>query len=165
MKDGEPGMELNTVIPCKALGKAPEAIQMRGVRREQCGSRAMLPLTRPLPPQSPCGCGFGDSGRSPSEQARAEAEVPSTTDGLEEKGVGKAGLGQCQAHLGMAWVPPVPLGLRTLGLFEPGAKPKSTLRLRCKAPRVAQMTTVWTEQGWGMSLATPVSLELQDLFL
>lgn len=45
----------------------------------------------------------------PQEQARAEAEVLSTMDGLEGKGVEKAGLGQCQAHLGISWVAPVPL--------------------------------------------------------
>lgn len=105
-------MELNIVHTCK-LDKAPEVTQMREVRREQCWSRAMLPLSCPLPPQCPHRSGFCDSDTSRSEQARAEAGVPSTMDGLEEKGVGKAGLGQCQAHPGMVWVAPVPLGLWT----------------------------------------------------
>lgn len=83
----------------------------------------------------------------------------------EEKGAEKAELGQCHTHLGMSLVAPVPLELYTLWIFEPEAKPKSTFRLRCRVPWVAQMTTpAWSEQGWGMSFATPVFLELQDLF-
>lgn len=91
--------------------------------------------------------------------------MPSTMDGLEEKVVEEAVLGKCHTHFGMSLVAPGSLGLSTLWLFEPEAKPKSIFRLRCRAPWVAQTKTVWSEQAWGMSFATPVPLELQDLFL
>lgn len=163
MKDGGPDIELNIVIPCKALDKAPQVTQMRGEERavlEQGHAALVMSFATPVSLQvwvlwlwhvaRRAGSGWGWSaqhhgwpGRERGGESRAGA-VP---------GSPWHGLGGTSAP-----------GALDFGALWTWSQTKKHLYTEMQGT-MGGTDDSSMEQSWGMSFATPVSLEQQDLFL